>query len=139
MVLFCKCHHCVFHEYVITISNSDNDKSDKDTAAETGSVEALAETANKDTIIDNSKEVAKPNTTIDSSNNQEVDVNSNSKNVEVASEIDEAKEKLSTTEVEANDNSEQPEIASNIEAEKADIEILDELINPNEEQAEIEP
>ena len=138
MVLFCKCHHCVFHEYVITISNSDSDKPDKDTAAETGSVDALAETANKDTIIDNSKEVDEAKPPIDSSNTQEVDVNSNSKKVEVASEIDEAQEKLDTTAAEANDNSEQPEIVSNIEAEKADIEILDELINPNEEQADIE-
>ena len=139
MVLFCKCHHCVFHEYVITISNSDSDKADKDTIAETGSVEANADKSNKDTIIDKSNEVAKPDPPIDSSNIQEVDINSNSKTLDVVSQIDEAQETIITTEAEVNDNSAQPEIASNIEAEKADIEILDELINPNEEQPSIEP
>ena len=134
--MFCKCHHCVFHEYVITISNSSSEESNIKSSPNAGGAEIEGDKADINSNIDQADSVSKPKEPEANSNVKEVDVNSNTKDSGVTTNIDESESKVNATEAEVIANTDQPGPISN--AETADINVLNELINPNDEPSNIE-
>ena len=130
--MFCKCHHCVFHEYVITISNSNSEESNSKSNPDAKSVVKEDVNANIQKVDNDSK----PDTIINNSNAIEDEANDNTKIVEVDSELNKTETKNNANEAEVDANAEQPETV--IDAEQADINALNELINPDEEKSNVE-
>ena len=119
--MFCKCHHCVFHEYVITISNSNSEESDPKSNPDAKSVVTEDVNANVQKVDNDTKED---------------EANDNTKNVEAGSELNDTETKNNANEAEEDANVEKPETV--IDAEQADINALNELINPDEEKTNVE-
>ena len=132
MVLFCKCHHCVFHEYVITISNSNSEEFDPKSNPDAKSVVTEDVNANVQKVDNDTK----PDTIKNNSNTKEDEANDNTKNVEAGSELNDTETKNNASEAKVDANVEQPETV--IDAEQADINVLNELINPDEEKTNVE-